>query len=68
VNHQILTADLYVQRTRFSSGVEVTVNYGDFPHGLEDGTELPPHGYRVRDEAPGGRSYAGRLEVRVVPQ
>lgn len=67
LNHQILTADFLVQRTVFSSGVEVTVNYGEFPFRLEDGTELPAYGYRVRDAAPDGRSFSGRIDIGLVP-
>jgi len=67
LNHQILTPDLLVQRTVFSSGVEVTVNYGEFPFKLEDGTELPPYGYRVKDTSPGGPSFSGRVETDLVP-
>ena len=68
VDHQILTPDLLVQRTHFSSGVEVTVNYGEFNYELEDGTMLPGHGYRVLDSARGGHSFAGHLEIRVVSE
>ncbi|MCX6637622.1 MAG: hypothetical protein NT090_21420 [Acidobacteria bacterium] len=67
LNHQVLTPDLLVQRTAFSSGVEVTVNYGEFSFKLEDGTELSPYGYRVKDAAPGGRSFSGRVETGLVP-
>ena len=56
-----------MQRTVFSSGVEVTVNYGEFSFKLEDGTELSPYGYRVKDAAPGGRSFSGRVETGLVP-
>jgi hypothetical protein len=66
LNHQMLTPDLLVQRTNFSSGVEITVNYGEFPFKLEDGTELPAYGYRVKDAAPGGRSFSGRVETGLV--
>jgi len=63
VRHQFLTADFLVQRTNFSSGVEVTVNYGEFPFKLEDGTELHPHGYRIKDET---HSASGSVETGVV--
>jgi hypothetical protein len=66
LKHEILTPDLLVQRTSFSSGVEVTVNYGEFPFRLEDGTELPAYGYRVKDASPGGRSFSGRVEVGLI--
>jgi len=66
-DHRFLTPDFLVQRTSFSSGVEVTVNYGEFPFKLEDGTDLPAYGYRVRDRNPGGRSFAGSVDVEVAP-
>jgi hypothetical protein len=66
LNHQMLTPDLLVQRTSFSSGVEITVNYGEFPFKLEDGTELPAYGYRVKDAAPGGHSFSGHVETDLV--
>jgi hypothetical protein len=62
-NHQWLTPDFLVQRTGFSSGVEVTVNFGEFPYKLEDGSELPPHGYRIKDKT---RSVSGSVETQVV--
>lgn len=65
VDHQFLTPDFLVQRTRFSSGVEVTVNYGEFPYRLADGTDLPGHGFHVRDDAPHGRSFRGQLTVQL---
>jgi hypothetical protein len=68
LDHAMLTPDALVQRTHFSSGVEVTVNYGEFPFTLEDGSELPALGYRVVDSSPGGRSFAGRLAVEIVAE
>ena len=67
LKHEMLTPDLLVQRTLFSTGVEVTVNYGEFPFKLEDGSELSAFGYRVKDSGPGGRSYSGRVETVVTP-
>ena len=66
MKHDILTPDLLVQRTSFSSGVEVTVNYGEFPFKLEDGTELPAYGYRIKDSSATGRSFSGRVELGLV--
>jgi len=65
LDHKMLFADLLVQRTRFSSGVEVTVNYGEFPYQLEDGATLPAYGYHVRDSSTGGRSHQGRVDVSI---
>ncbi|MGA2035300.1 MAG: glycoside hydrolase [Thermoguttaceae bacterium] len=47
LSHRWLTADHAVQETRFAGGVTVTVNFGDRPHKLTDGTELPPLAQRV---------------------
>jgi len=40
--HRWLTADHAVQETRFAGGVTVTVNFGDQPFTLPDGTVLAP--------------------------
>ena len=47
LSHEWLTPDHAVQRTRFANGVVVTVNFGDAPCALPDGTTLPPLGRRV---------------------
>jgi hypothetical protein len=65
LTHQFLTPDFLVQRTTFTSGVEVTVNYGEFPYKLEDGSELPAYGYRVKDSTQ-GHSFSGRVESHVL--
>ena len=67
MSHRFLTPDLLVQQTVFSSGVQVTVNYGEFPFKMEDGTELLPYGFRITDKAPGGHSFAGRVATAIVP-
>jgi len=41
-DHRFLTPDRDVQQTRFANGVTVTVNFGDEPFRLPDGTEVPP--------------------------
>jgi hypothetical protein len=41
-NFQILAADRSVQRSKFSNGVQVTVNFGSSPWTLEDGSILLP--------------------------
>jgi hypothetical protein len=68
MSHQFLTPDYLVQQTAWASGVQVTVNYGEFPFKLKDGTELPAYGYRVTDPGPDGHSFAGRVNVEVVVQ
>ncbi len=47
LSHEWLTPDHAVQRTRFANGVTVTVNFGDAPVSLPDGTRLPALGRRV---------------------
>jgi hypothetical protein len=47
LSHRWLTADHAVQETRFAGGVTVTVNFGDRPHQLANGTQLPPLGSKV---------------------
>jgi hypothetical protein len=67
LSHKFLSPDLNVQQTAFSSGVEITVNYGTFSFKLEDGTELPAHGYRVSDKNAGGHSFSGEVDTNIVP-
>lgn len=47
LSHRWLTQDHTVQQTRFAGGVTVTVNFGDRPHTMDDGTVLKPLGHRV---------------------
>jgi len=47
LSHRWLSDDHAVQETRFANGVTVTVNFGQKPHALADGTLLGPLGYRV---------------------
>lgn len=47
LSHRWLTADHAVQETRFADGTTVTVNFGDAPHRLPDGTTLGPLKQRV---------------------
>ena len=46
-DHRVLSADRTVQESRFSNGAVVTVNFGDAPFVLSDGTSLPARAYRV---------------------
>jgi hypothetical protein len=45
LSHRWLTDDRTVQQTEFANGVVVTVNFGDRPYRLDDGTELEPLGH-----------------------
>jgi len=47
IDHRFLTANRDVQQTAFSNGVTITVNFGDRPYSLPDGTELAPMSYHV---------------------
>ncbi|MCU0914539.1 MAG: glycoside hydrolase [Planctomycetes bacterium] len=46
-DHRFLTPDRSVQQTSFANNVVVTVNFGDKPFRLPDGTELAPLSQRV---------------------
>ena len=52
LDHACLTEDRQVQRTRFSSGVEVTVNFGLTPHAHGSGHPIPAKGYAVAGLGP----------------
>ena len=47
LSHRWLTPDHAVQETRFANGITVTVNFGDQPHTLADGTILAPLSHGV---------------------
>ena len=46
-DHRFLTPDRSVQQTRFANGITVTVNFGDSPYALSDGTTIAAMGYSV---------------------
>jgi hypothetical protein len=47
VDHRILSANRTVQQSSFANGTVVTVNFGDAPFELSDGTLLPARAYHV---------------------
>ncbi len=47
-NHLILSPDRLVQQTVFADGTTVTVNFGDKPFDLPDGTSVEPQAFTVR--------------------
>jgi hypothetical protein len=47
LDHRWLTEDHAVQQTSFAGGVAVTVNFGNQPHTLPDGSVLDPLSHRV---------------------
>lgn len=60
-NHQFLTADRSVERTQFSNGATVTVNYGANDYVATD-MDLPQYGFAV--DAPGFHAmYAKRFHT-----
>lgn len=46
-DHRFLTTDRDLQQTQFAGGVTVTVNFGERPARLADGTVVAPMGYHV---------------------
>lgn len=46
-SHEFLTPDHTIQRTRWESGVTVTVNFGDKPYPLRPGVVIPAGGRQV---------------------
>jgi len=48
LSHRWLADDRSLQETRFANGIVVTVNFGETPQKLEDGTALGPLAYRVQ--------------------
>jgi len=47
IDHEYLSPDFKVQRSRFSNGVEVIVNLGPVDQTIEDGQTIPAYGYYV---------------------
>ncbi len=47
VDHEFLSPDFKVQRSRFSNGVRVTVNLGPVEQNLPNGISIPGYGYRI---------------------
>ena len=47
-DHRILSSDRTVQESRFADGTVVTVNFGDAPFALPDGSQLPARSHHVR--------------------
>ena len=48
LDHRALTADRTVQRSTFADGTVVTVNFGETPAALEDGSSLAPGAFCVK--------------------
>jgi hypothetical protein len=47
VDHRLLTPDRMVQETRFSSGWNVVVNFGESPWNDERGFSIPPRSFHT---------------------
>jgi hypothetical protein len=56
LSHRWLTDDHAVQQTEFAGGVTVTVNFGEQPYKMADGTTLAPLSHRVQGMAATGES------------
>jgi hypothetical protein len=54
LSHRWLTDDHSVQQTTFANGVMVTVNFGEQPYDMPDGTTVPPNASAVRGLDDGG--------------
>jgi hypothetical protein len=50
VDHRILSPDRTVQESRFADGTVVTVNFGDAPFTLPDGTTLAARSHHVKHQ------------------
>ncbi|MGI4788306.1 MAG: glycoside hydrolase [Janthinobacterium lividum] len=48
LTHEFLTPDHAVQRTRWSTGTTITVNFGTVPYHSPDGSNISPGGWQVR--------------------
>ena len=48
-DHRILSEDRSVQQTEFANGVQVTVNFGEKPFKMSDGTEIPAGDVRIKN-------------------
>lgn len=48
IDHEYLSADFKVQRSRFSNGTEVTVNLGPVDQSIESGQTIPGYGYHIK--------------------
>jgi hypothetical protein len=60
IDHEFLSPDFKLQRSRFSNGVEVTVNLGPVEHALPDGTPVGRYGFRIKQAD--GRIVAGQFQ------
>ena len=47
LSHEFVTPDRTVQRTSFSDGTEVVVNFGEKPYPLPSGETVKPSGFHV---------------------
>ncbi|MHC4109994.1 MAG: DUF5696 domain-containing protein [Planctomycetota bacterium] len=60
IDHEFLSPDFKLQRSRFSNGVEVTVNLGPVEHALPDGTPVGRYGFRIKQAD--GQIVAGQFQ------
>ena len=48
IDHEYLSADFKVQRSRFSNSTEITVNLGPVDQSIENGQTIPGYGYHIK--------------------
>lgn len=61
VDHRFLSDDFTVQKSVFSSGVEVTVNFG-LNRSISSGVPIPPMGFWIKDRK--GKMIKGQLSTQ----
>jgi hypothetical protein len=60
IDHEFLSPDFKLQRSRFANGVEVTVNLGPVEHALPAGTPVGRYGFRIKQAD--GQTVAGQFQ------
>jgi hypothetical protein len=48
LSHEFVSEDHAVQRTRWASGAEIVVNFGEAAYRLPDGRSVPPMGRLIK--------------------
>jgi len=61
LRHEFLSADFKVQRSRFSNGTEVIVNFGPVAQKIESGLSIPGYGFHITKE--NGTVETGQYQV-----
>mgnify|MGYP005836372615 CR=1 FL=1 len=61
IDHEFLSADFQVQRSRFSNGVEVIANLGPVDQQIKDGSVIPGYGFKITDKE--GKVKSGQFKL-----